>query len=95
MDSLRTLTDYLWRESWNRAFWPSLALTVVASLPLLSLPRGFEYVSYGWTGDMMNDGLRTPSSHDGMAAFASARASTSIAPAPGGWRSRSPRCIAG
>ena len=32
MDSLRTLTDYLWRESWNRAFWPSLALTVVASL---------------------------------------------------------------
>jgi hypothetical protein len=32
MDSLRTLTDYLWRESWNRAFWPSLALAVVASL---------------------------------------------------------------
>ena len=32
MDSLRTLTDYLWRESWNRAVWPSLALTVVASL---------------------------------------------------------------
>ena len=40
-------------------------------LPLLSLPKGFEYVSYGWTGDMMNDGLRTPSSHDGMAAFRS------------------------
>ncbi len=38
-------------------------------LPLLSLPRGFEYLSYGWTGDPMNDGLVTPSSHDGMAAF--------------------------
>jgi hypothetical protein len=32
MDTLRTIADYLWRESWNRAFWPSLALTVVASL---------------------------------------------------------------
>ena len=38
-------------------------------LPLLSLPRGFEYVSYGWTGDRMSDDLTTPSSHDGMAAF--------------------------
>jgi hypothetical protein len=38
-------------------------------LPLLSLPKGFEYVSYGWTGDHMSDGLTTPSSHDGMAAF--------------------------
>ena len=38
-------------------------------LPLLSLPRGFEYISFGWTGDEMDDGLRTPSSHDGMAAF--------------------------
>jgi secreted PhoX family phosphatase len=38
-------------------------------LPLLWLPRGFEYVSYGWTGDRMDDGLATPSAHDGMAAF--------------------------
>ena len=38
-------------------------------LPLLALPRGFEYVSFGWTGDPMDDGLRTPSSHDGMGAF--------------------------
>jgi secreted PhoX family phosphatase len=38
-------------------------------LPLLSLPKGFEYVSFGWTGDAMSDGLATPSSHDGMAAF--------------------------
>ena len=38
-------------------------------LALLSLPRGFEYVSYGWTGDLMSDGTRTPGAHDGMAAF--------------------------
>jgi secreted PhoX family phosphatase len=38
-------------------------------LPLLWLPRGFEYLSYGWTRDPMADGLATPSNHDGMAAF--------------------------
>lgn len=38
-------------------------------LPLLWLPKGFEYISFGWTGDLMDDGLATPSAHDGMAAF--------------------------
>jgi len=38
-------------------------------LALLSLPAGFEYLSYGWTGDIMSDGTRTPGAHDGMAAF--------------------------
>ena len=38
-------------------------------LELLLLPRGFEYVSFGWTNDVMSDGRRTPSAHDGMAAF--------------------------
>lgn len=38
-------------------------------LELLALPKGFEYLSYGWTGDAMSDGTPTPSSHDGMAAF--------------------------
>ncbi|MCZ7430481.1 alkaline phosphatase PhoX [Streptomyces sp. WMMC1477] len=38
-------------------------------LELLMLPRGFEYISYGWTNDLMDDGVRTPGSHDGMAAF--------------------------
>jgi hypothetical protein len=32
MDTLRSIVNALWRESWNRAFWPSLALSVVASL---------------------------------------------------------------
>jgi secreted PhoX family phosphatase len=38
-------------------------------LELLLLPRGFEYLSFGWTGDPMGDGVPTPGSHDGMAAF--------------------------
>ena len=38
-------------------------------LERLLLPRGFEYISYGWTGDPMSDGTPTPGSHDGMAAF--------------------------
>jgi uncharacterized protein len=38
-------------------------------LELLLLPRGFEYLSFGWTNDRMSDGRPTPSNHDGMAAF--------------------------
>ena len=37
-------------------------------LPLLALPEGFSYTTYGWTGDPMADGQPTPSNHDGMAA---------------------------
>src|SRR5262245_23728978 len=36
-------------------------------LPLLQLPPGFRYISYGWTGDVMDDDVLTPSLHDGMA----------------------------
>ncbi|MEE4381401.1 MAG: alkaline phosphatase PhoX [Pseudomonadales bacterium] len=36
-------------------------------LELLKLPRGFRYSTFGWTGDGMNDGSRTPDRHDGMA----------------------------
>jgi secreted PhoX family phosphatase len=39
-------------------------------LPLLTLPRGFRYVTFGWTGDALADGTPTPGSHDGMAALA-------------------------
>ena len=31
-------------------------------LELISLPKGFEYISYGWTGDPMTDGRPTPGS---------------------------------
>jgi hypothetical protein len=40
-------------------------------LELLLLPRGFEYLTYGWTGDPMSDRIPTPGAHDGMAAFRS------------------------
>lgn len=36
-------------------------------LPLLMLPSGFSYKSFGWTGDLMANGQRCPSNHDGMA----------------------------
>jgi hypothetical protein len=39
-------------------------------LPLLMLPRGFRYLSFGWTGDPLENGRPTPNLHDGMAAFA-------------------------
>ena len=39
-------------------------------LPLLHLPSGFRYLSFGWTGDPLAGGLATPGLHDGMAAFA-------------------------
>lgn len=38
-------------------------------LSLLALPRGFEYMSHGWTGDPLDNGTPTPGAHDGMAAF--------------------------
>lgn len=39
-------------------------------LPLLRLPDGFTYVSFGWTGDRLASGAPTPPLHDGMGAFA-------------------------
>ncbi|MEW4454443.1 alkaline phosphatase PhoX [Bremerella sp. JC817] len=39
-------------------------------LPLLKLPEGFRYISYGWTGDEMSDGQPTPPAHDGMGVIA-------------------------
>lgn len=38
-------------------------------LPLLHLPAGFRYLTFGWTGDPLAGGLPTPGLHDGMAAF--------------------------
>ena len=39
-------------------------------MPLLELPEGFRYMTFGWTGDPMDDDRRIPPLHDGMAAFA-------------------------
>jgi len=35
-------------------------------LELIHLPEGFRYITYGWRGDRMTDGLATPKDHDGM-----------------------------
>lgn len=42
----------------------------ITGLPLLQLPEGFTYKSYGWTGMTMKDGIRTPGVHDGMGVVA-------------------------
>lgn len=45
------------------------AIDQTTGLALLLLPEGFEYLTFGWTGDLLDDGTRTPGAHDGMAAF--------------------------
>jgi secreted PhoX family phosphatase len=40
-------------------------------VPLLKLPAGFRYVTFGWTDDPLTNGDKTPGSHDGMAVIAS------------------------
>jgi secreted PhoX family phosphatase len=45
------------------------ALDEATGLPLLKLPEGFRYVTFGWAGDRMADGCVTPGKHDGMGAF--------------------------
>ena len=45
-------------------------MDATTGLPLLELPEGFRYMTFGWTGDPMDDGRRVPPLHDGMAAFA-------------------------
>ncbi len=40
-------------------------------LALLTLPEGFSYRSFGWTGEALADGKPCPSRHDGMGVVAS------------------------
>jgi hypothetical protein len=40
---------------------------LTTGLPLLQLPDGFSYQTFGWVGDAMDDGAPTPADHDGMA----------------------------
>jgi secreted PhoX family phosphatase len=39
---------------------------LATGLPLLRLPHGFSYRSFGWTGEPLADGTPTPPAHDGM-----------------------------
>lgn len=58
-----------WRGLLAAAVEPTLAPAAdrTTGLPLLELPPGFEYLSFGWTGDPLADGVPTPPRHDGMA----------------------------
>lgn len=59
-----------WRSRHSPDYGPLVpALDETTGLPLLHLPEGFRYVSFGWTGDPMSNGMPTPGAHDGMAAF--------------------------
>lgn len=49
---------------------PTPKFDETTGFPLLQLPDGFKYWSFGWTGDPMLDGVATPSAHDGMAVVA-------------------------
>ncbi len=40
---------------------------LATGLPLIRLPRGFQYRTFGWTGDTMSDGNKVVVGHDGMA----------------------------
>jgi len=44
---------------------------LTTGLPLLKLPAGFTYKSFGWRGQPMADGKLTPGAHDGMDVIAS------------------------
>lgn len=39
---------------------------MTTGLPLLELPAGFSYLSFGWSGEPLRSGQRTPNKHDGM-----------------------------
>jgi secreted PhoX family phosphatase len=41
------------------------AIDQSTGLPLLKLPEDFRYLSFGWRGDPMTNGLPTPAGHDG------------------------------
>ncbi|QPF75579.1 DUF839 domain-containing protein [Roseateles sp. DAIF2] len=43
---------------------------LTTGLPLLQLPPGFSYKSFGWTGDLMSNGKPCPAAHDGMGVVA-------------------------
>lgn len=60
--------DRLARAAAPEAGGPRLAAVrdEATGWPLLELPDGFRYRSYGWTGDPMDDGRPTPPLHDGM-----------------------------
>jgi len=43
-----------------------LVRDLTTDLPLLRLPAGFSYRSFGWAGEPLSDGTPCPGNHDGM-----------------------------
>jgi secreted PhoX family phosphatase len=71
--------DHAVRRGHTAGYGPLFeAADETTGLPLLMLPRGFHYVSFGWTGDILSSGQPTPGSHDGMAAFAAGNGRTRL-----------------
>ena len=65
---------YLWRRPVLLvksivAMYAVLPVVVIVMVRLLDLPPGFSYRVVSRAGDLMDDGLRVPPAHDGMAAF--------------------------
>ena len=42
---------------------------IYRNVPLLSLPKHFQYTAFSLRGDTMSDGVSVPGNHDGMACF--------------------------
>jgi secreted PhoX family phosphatase len=70
-DALRERAGLRAEEARSTGYGPLRpVLDEATGLPLLQLPEGFRYVSFGWTGDPMANGAPTPAYHDGMAVVA-------------------------
>ena len=54
------------------------AVDTNTGLPLLKLPKGFEYTTFGITGESMADGTATPAGHDGMAVITESRGKVTL-----------------
>ncbi len=73
LDSLRRRSELRAAETRGTGYGPLRpARDEATGLELIKLPEGFRYVSFGWTGDPLAGGTRTPGLHDGMAALAQA-----------------------
>lgn len=76
-----------YRGLWNRGQPPPahpllgplrLARDESSGLPLLMLPEGFRYWSFGWAGQAMGDGVPTPGRADGMGVVATAEGGVTL-----------------
>ena len=62
------------RRGHTAGYGPLLpTLDRTTGVPLISLPEGFKYLTFGWTGDPLDNGAPTPGAHDGMATFAASK----------------------